>query len=304
MGYYDDSDWVEVPGYEVPHGEAQPIAAYNIVTPGYFRTMRIPLLEGRDFTKADVENSARVAIVNETMARKFWPNQSAVGQEFKVASDHVHSFRVVGVVKNSRTLGLVGPIREYFYQPFAQGYTSLAVLHVRTTFAPETMIASIRQQVASLAPPMPVFDVHTMLQALYTINGFLLFQLAAALAGILGALGLILALVGVFGVISFSVSQRTNEIGIRMAMGAAQASILRMILRQGVWIISAGLLSGIVLAVAISRMVGDFVSGVSPYDPLTYLSVSGLLVLVALLACYIPARRATRVDPMIALRYE
>ncbi|PYU38057.1 MAG: permease [Acidobacteria bacterium] len=304
MGYYNDSDWVEVPGYEVPHGEAQPIAAYNIVTPRYFRTMRIPLLEGRDFTTADVENSAWVAIVNETMARKFWPNQSAIGHEFKVASDHVHSLRVVGVVKNSRTLGLVGPIREYFYQPFAQGYTSLAVLHVRTTFAPETMIASIRQQVASLAPSMPVFDVHTMLQALYTINGFLLFQLAAALAGILGALGLILALVGVFGVISFSVSQRTNEIGIRMAMGAAQASILRMILRQGVWIISAGLISGIALALAISRLVSDFVAGVSPYDPLTYVSVTALLGAVSLLACYFPARRATRVDPMIALRYE
>jgi len=304
MGYYNDSDWVEVPGYEVPHGEAQPIAAYNIVTPRYFRTMRIPLLEGRDFTKADVENSAWVAIVNETMARKFWPNQSAIGHEFKVASDHVHSLRVVGVVKNSRTLGLVGPIREYFYQPFGQGYTSLAVLHVRTTFAPETMIASIRQRVASLAPSMPVFDVHTMLQALYTINGFLLFQLAAALAGILGALGLILALVGVFGVISFSVSQRTNEIGIRMAMGAAQASILRMILRQGVWIISAGLISGIALALPISRLVSDFIAGVSPYDPLTYVSVTALLSAVASLACYLPARRATRVDPMIALRYE
>ena len=304
MGYYNDNDWLEVPGYEVPHGEARPIAAYNAVTPGYLRTMSIPLLEGRDFTKADVESSAWVAIVNETMARKFWPNQSAIGHEFKVASDHVHSLRVVGVAKNSRTLGIVGPIREYFYQPFAQGYTSLAVLQVRTTFAPETMIASIRQQVASLAPSMPVFDVHTMLQALYTINGFLLFQLAAALAGILGALGLILALVGVFGVISFSVSQRTNEIGIRMAMGAAQASILRMILRQGVWIISAGLVSGIALALAISRLVSGFIAGVSPYDPLTYVSVTALLSVVALLACYFPARRATRVDPVVALRYE
>jgi predicted permease len=304
MGYYNDTDWVEVPGYEVPHGEAQPIAGYNVVTAGYFRTMGIPLLEGRDFTRADDENSAWAAIVNETMARKFWPNQSAIGHEFRVASDHVHSLRVVGVVKNSRTLGMVGPIREYFYQPFAQGYTSLAVLQVRTTFAPETMIASIRQQVASLAPSMPVFDVRTMLQALYTINGFLLFQLAAALAGILGALGLILALVGVFGVISFSVSQRTNEIGIRMAMGAAQSSILRMILRQGVWIISGGVAAGVFLTLAIARLVGNFISGVSPYDPLTYLSVSALLMLVGLFACYIPAHRATRVDPMVALRYE
>jgi predicted permease len=304
MGYYNNLDWVEIPGYEVPQGTAQPIANLNYVTPAYFRTMSIPLLEGRDFTQADVEKSAWVAIVNETMAHKFWPNQSAIGHEFKVASDHVHSLRIVGVVKNSRTQGIVGPIREYFYQPFAQEYTSLAVLQVRTTFAPETMIASIRQQVASLAPSMPVFDMHTMLQALYTINGFLLFQLAAALAGILGALGLILALVGVFGVMSFTVSQRTNEIGIRMAMGAGQCTILRMILRQGVWIIAAGVFSGLLLAVAIARLVGDFISGVSPYDPVTYLSVTALLGLVALLACYVPARRATRVDPMVALRYE
>jgi ABC-type antimicrobial peptide transport system permease subunit len=131
-----------------------------------------------------------------------------------------------------------------------------------------------------------------------------LFQLAAALAGILGALGLILALVGVFGVISFSVSQRTNEIGIRMAMGAAQSSILRMILRQGVWIISGGVAAGVFLTLAIARLVGNFISGVSPYDPLTYLSVSALLMLVGLFACYIPAHRATRVDPMVALRYE
>jgi ABC-type antimicrobial peptide transport system permease subunit len=166
------------------------------------------------------------------------------------------------------------------------------------------MTRAIRAQIAALAPSMPVFDVHTMLVGLYTMNGFLLFQLAAALAGILGSLGLILALVGVFGVISFSVSQRTNEIGIRMAMGAARSSILRMILQQGVWIIAAGLLSGIALAFAISRLVGNFITGISPYDPLTYIAVSAMLCAVALFACYLPARRATRVDPVVALRYE
>jgi len=151
---------------------------------------------------------------------------------------------------------------------------------------------------------MPAFDVHTMLEDLYTLSGFLLFELAAALAGILGGIGLILALVGVFGVVSFTVSQRTNEIGIRMAMGAAQSSILRMILRQGVWIISGGVAAGVLLALAISRLVANFIYGVSPYDPLTYVSVTAILGIVALLACYFPARRATRVDPMIALRYE
>jgi predicted permease len=304
MGYYGNYDWVEVPGYEVPSGTARPFVGLNYVTTDYFRTMGIQLLEGRSFTKADDEHSPWVAIVNQAMASKFWPNQSAIGHEFHQASIHAHSLRVVGVVKNSRTNGMKGPVKEYFYTPLAQQFSSLATLQVRTTFAPESMATSIRQQIASLAPSMPVFDVHTMLQGLYTVNGFLLFQLAAALAGILGTLGLILALVGVFGVISFTVSQRTNEIGIRMAMGAGQRSILRMILRQGVWIISAGLLSGLALAAAIARLVGNFISGVSPYDPLTYLSVSALLMLVALLACYIPARRATRIDPLVALRYE
>ena len=141
MGYYNGSDWVDVPGYEVPHGAASPFAGLNCVTPDYFHTMGIPFLEGRDFTKADDQNSTWVAIVNETMAQKFWPNESAIGHEFRIASDHVHSLHVVGVVKNSRTLGMLGPIREYFYQPFAQNYSSLAVLQVRTTSAPETMTA-------------------------------------------------------------------------------------------------------------------------------------------------------------------
>jgi predicted permease len=304
LGYYVNYDWVEVPGYEVPHGATQPTIGLNYVTPGYFRTMGIQLLEGRDFAKTDVQNAQWVAIVNQAFAKKFWPNQSAIGHEFREVSIHTHPLRIVGVVKNSRTTGVTGPIAEYFYIPFAQQYSALATLQVRTRLAPDTMIAPIRQQIAALAPAMPVFDVHTMLTGLYTIGGFLLFELAAALAGILGTLGLILALVGVFGVISFTVSQRANEIGVRIALGAAQSSILRMILRQGVWIISAGLLSGILLALAISRLVGDFIAGVSPYDPVTYLCVSALLGLVALLACYLPARRATRVDPMVALRYE
>ena len=304
MGYYNNVDWVEVPGYAVPRGTAAPFVGYNTVAPGYFRTMGIPLLEGRDFTSADVESSPWVAIVNEAFARKFWPSQSAIGHEFRQATAHDHLLRVVGVVRKSRIEGVTGPIPEYFYLPFAQQYSSLATLQVRTRLAPESMTAQIRSQIASLAPTMPVFDVHTMFQGLYTLNGFLLFQLAAGLAGILGGLGLILALVGVFGVISFTVSQRTNEIGIRMAMGAAQSSILRMILRQGLWIISGGVAAGVLLALALSRLVGNFISGVSPYDPLTYIGVTLMLGIVALLACYFPARRATRVDPMIALRYE
>jgi putative ABC transport system permease protein len=137
LGYYGNYDWAEVAEYEVPAGTARPIAGFNYVTTDYFRTMAIQLLEGRSFTKADEEHSPWVAIVNETMAKKFWPNQSAVGHEFRQASIHVHSLRVVGVVKNSRTNGMKGPISEYFYAPLAQQYSSLATLQVRTTFAPE-----------------------------------------------------------------------------------------------------------------------------------------------------------------------
>src|SRR5262249_2818240 len=182
--------------------------------------------------------------------KKYWPGESANGHEFIQASIRNHPLRIVGVVKNSCTYGLLSPIQEYFYLPISQQYNSLVTLQVRTSFEPESLTPAIREQIASLAPTMPVFDVHTMLTGLFTINGFLLYELAAALAGILGALGLALALVGVFGVISFTVSQRTNEIGIRMAMGAPQSSIRRMILGQGVWIIAAGLVSGIALALA------------------------------------------------------
>jgi predicted permease len=304
FGYFNDSDFVEVPGYEVPQGTSVPSAGFNVISPGYFRTLRISLLEGRGFSNADQEDMQWVAIVNEAMAKRFWPKESALGHEFRIAGDRVHSLRVVGVVKNSKTNSMIGVVREYFYVPFAQQYSSLATVQVRTTFPPETLVTSIREQVIALAPTMPISEVRPMLQALYTVNGLLLFQFAAGLTGCLGLLGLILALVGVFGVISFAVSQRTQEIGIRMAMGAGQSSILKMILRQGILIIFAGLAAGVVLALGMASLVGDFVSGVSPYDPLTYFSVSTMLVLVALVACYVPARRATRVDPMIALRYE
>lgn len=304
FGYFNDSDFLEVPGYEVPQGTTVPSAGFNTVSPGYFRTLRIRLLEGRDFTNADQEDKQWVAIINEAMAKRFWPKESALGHEFRIAGDRSHSLRVVGVVKNSKTNSMIGVVREYFYVPFAQQYSSLATVQVRTTFPPETLVTSIREQVLALAPTMPISEVRPMLQALYTVNGLLLFQFAAGLTGCLGLLGLILALVGVFGVISFTVSQRTQEIGIRMAMGAGQSSILKMILRQGILIIFAGLAAGVVLALGMASLVGDFVSGVSPYDPLTYFSVSTMLVLVALVACYVPARRATRVDPMIALRYE
>jgi predicted permease len=268
--------------------------------------MGITLLQGRDFNYADGTDKPRVAIVNRAMAEKFWPKQDAIGHEFTMVSDRAHSLRVIGVVENSRTTSLMGPVRPYLYVPLTQNYSSLATLQVRVENinAPETMIGSVREAIASVAPTMPVFDVRPLLQAMDTLNGFLVFEMAALLAGVLGALGLILAVVGVFGVISFSVSQRTHEIGIRMALGAEAKSVLLMVLRQGAVIVAVGLGFGILLAAVLGSLVGGFLAGVSPFDPVTYVGVTFGLTLVAMLACYLPARRATRVDPMVALRYE
>ncbi len=305
MSYFNTGDSVEAPGYEVSKGEAPPFAGYNMVTPKYFETLGIALLEGREFDARDAQDKERVAIVNRAMAEKFWPKQSAIGREFTIVSDRTHHMKVVGVTENTRTNGLIGPVGPYFYIPLAQTYSSLATLQVRTMGgAPEALASTVREQIASIAPTMPIFEVRPMLQGLDTMNGFLVFELAAGLAGALGLLGLILAVVGVFGVIAFSVSQRTHEIGIRMALGAGSQNVLRMILRQGAVIVGAGLLLGILLAMVMARLVGNFLTGVSPFDPLTYAFVSGALTVVAMLACYIPARRATQVDPMVALRYE
>jgi predicted permease len=304
MGYYGDNDTLEIPGYETASGEAPPSVSYNPVTPDYFRTMGIPLLQGREFNGQDVEGAQTVAIVNEAMVTKFWPKESAIGREFKTVSNRAHPLRVIGVVKNSRMVSLAGPVSPYFYVPFAQNYSSLGTLQVRTISDPQRMEEPLREQIAGLAPSMPILEVREMQQGLENLNGFLIFELAAGLAGALGFLGLILAVVGVFGVISFSVSQRTHEIGIRMALGAGSRSVLQMILRQGTMIVSVGLGLGILLAFGMARLVGNFLSGVSPFDPLTYVCVTLSLALVALLASYVPARRATRVDPMVALRYE
>jgi len=169
--------------------------------------------------------------------------------------------------------------------------------------APESMIPMVERVIESLAPELPVFDVKTMTEALNTLNGLLVYQIGAMLAAALGILGLILALVGVYGVISFAASQKTHEIGIRMALGAEPAQILKMIFQQGLLIVAVGLVIGLAAALAAAKVVGNFLA-VSPTDPLTYITVSLALTAVALFACYIPARRAMRVDPMEALRYE
>jgi putative ABC transport system permease protein len=295
---------LEVEGFGSSPGQRAPFAGYNVVSPGYFETMRIALLLGRAIRETESQNSARIAVINQAMAERYWPGKDPIGKRFSLKADPGRPLEVVGVVKNSTAENLFLPAGPYFYMALAQEPMFPVTLQVRTTGDPEPMAPGIIGLIKSLEPAMPLADVQTMTEALNTLNGLLLFKLGAGLAATMGVLGLILAIIGVYGVVSYLTTQRTHEIGIRLALGALPREILRMVLRQGLFIIALGAVIGLFAAFAITRLVGDFLVGVSSTDPVTYAGVALILVLVALIASYIPARRATKVDPMVALRYE
>lgn len=305
MGYYGSGDGLIIDGYQPPPGQPVPGSQYELLSGDYFGTMRIPLVEGREFRDSDNAKAVNVAIVNESMAKKYWPNQDPIGRHFRMASNAKQELEIVGVAKNAMYSRTNGPSPNNFYMPLAQhaAIGTLQVLQVRTVADPSSMIPEIERTIHSLAPDLPVFEVKTMRQAMYTLNGLLMFQLGAGLAAVLGGLGLILSVIGVYGVIAYSVSQRTQEIGIRMALGAQPGSILGLVLRQGIVIVAIGLVLGIVCALSSAKLVGKFLV-VSGSDPLTYFTVSLALTAVALFACYLPARRSTRVNPIVALRHE
>jgi predicted permease len=306
MSYYGGMDGINVEGYQPPPGQpSAPLVAMNAIATDYLKTMGIALVRGRTITAADDDKAPHVAVINEAMAKRFWPNQDPIGQKFTMNTDAKHPIEIVGIAKDARYQGLVGPINPYFYIPLEQNYSlnTLATLQVRTSIPPAQMIPAVEHTLQTLAPDLPFFDVKTMTEALDTLNGLLFFELAAGLAAVFGALGLILAVVGVYGVISYATNQKTHEIGIRMALGAQRFDVLRIIFGQGLFIVAIGLALGLAAALGVSRLMGSFFI-VSATDPVTYIGVSVLLALVALLACYIPARRAMRVDPMVALRYE
>ncbi|HZU21298.1 MAG TPA: ABC transporter permease, partial [Terriglobales bacterium] len=307
LSYYNSADGLNIEGYTPAPNEGRPNSLYSTTTPGYFETLRIPFLSGRNFRESDKKDAPYVAIVNETLAKAYWPGKDPIGRHLSLASDPGHSMEIIGVVKDSRVQGITGPMSRVLYIPlqqhYANGLGSLQSLLVRVNGDAGAMAPQLESQVRSLAPDLPVFDAQPMLRAIDTLNGLLMFQVGAWLAGALGALGLVLSIVGVYGVLSYSASQRTQEIGIRMALGAPPSSILAMVLRQGAVLVGIGLAIGMAFALAASKIVGSFLA-VSPRDPLTYASVTAVLTLVALAACYLPARRTMRVDPMRALRHE
>jgi predicted permease len=304
FGYYSDTETLQIDGYAPKSEASSPYARTSSVSPGYFRTMKIQLVRGRDFEDTDLEKSQNVAVINETMARLFWPDRDPLDRQFALKSHPNEKIRVVGVIKDIHFADFDSPIEAFFYTAMAQDYAPLQTLHVRTFAAPESMIPVVQQEIEKLAPGLPVFDVETMTQGLNTLNGLLLFQIGAGIAAALGILGLVLAVVGVYGIVSYVTSQRTHEIGIRLALGAEPRQILKMVLRQGLVIVVVGLAVGLISAAAAGRLAANFLVGVSPTDPLIFSGVSVFLACIALLACYIPARRATKVDPTVALRYE
>src|SRR5205814_679070 len=250
------------------------------------------------------ETAPLVAIVNQTMASRLWPKQDPIGKRFHLRTKDGPPTEVVGVARDSKYLAVFEGALPYLYLPQAQNYGSMHVLQIRSSVPPATLSSRLRREIEALDGNVPVADVQTMNRSLGGAFGFLIFRVGAVQAAALGILGLVLAVVGIYGVVSYGAAQRTREIGIRLALGAMHRDILNMILRQGVWMVLVGIAIGLLGAAAVTRLVGRFLLLVSPSDPLTFISVVVLLAIVALWACFIPARRAARCEPMAALRHE
>lgn len=298
------ADNIYVEGHPTPPGQQPPVTFSNDVDENYFATMRIPLLRGRAFRKLDNENAPQVAIINQTMATRSWPNEDPIGKRFSVKSASGPFLEVVGVAADGKYVFIAESPQPYFYRPLAQDFQAFRTLQIRTSVPPESLIAPVEQEIGKLAPDLPIFNAETMEQLLEGGNGFMIFHEGAERAAEMGFLGLLLAVVGVFGVVSYAAALRTHEIGIRMVLGADRRDILRLVLGQGVRFIGIGVALGLAAAWALTRAMGNLLIGVSSTDPLTYVVAVAILGAVALLACYIPARRAARVEPLVALRYE
>lgn len=304
LGYYNISQRLDAEGQDPGLTETLPVSDYNLVDAAYLRTLGIQLQRGRWLSQADVDDRRPVAVVNESLARRLWPGEDPLGRRFRFHEGPGPWLEVIGVGDDGKYGSVLEQPRGFFYLPLSMEYRSLHVLHVRLAGDPQRVVPLVRHEMKRLAPEVPVFDVTSMWDAVKGGNGFFLLRIAATCAAALGLLGMALALVGLYGVVSYSAGQRTREIGIRMALGAERRTILAMVVGRGLRLVAVGGVAGIVAALGLSRFVASLLFGVAPHDLLTYGVVAGLLVLVGTGACYLPARRATRVDPTVALRGE
>jgi putative ABC transport system permease protein len=289
-------------GYARPKDNELPQTNYSAVSPGYFKAMGIPLLAGRAFTDRDTADAARVAIISHTLAQRYFPNGDAIGKRINVQTGPESYREIVGIVGDVKQNGLTKTTRPHAYEPFAQAPNSFMTLIVRATTDPNTLVPAIREKVLALDNELPLQRVTTLDRVL--ANSIRQQRFTSLVLSVFAAVALLLAAAGLYGVISYSVAQRTHELGIRVALGAQVKDVMQLVLRQGMTFVIAGELAGIAGAFALTRLLSGLLFGVTPTDAATFIAVTAGLTLVALLACYIPARRATKVDPLVALRYE
>jgi predicted permease len=304
MGDIPSKQSVYVEGRPTPPGEHPPRMICNRIGTDYFFVLRIPLVRGREFTDYDDAAAPRVAIINQTMARRYWPKQDPIGKRFRVENESGPFLEIVGVVGDGKYQFVAEDQQASFYVPLAQNYTSRRTLQIRSDESPQILVAAVRRAILTLDRDLPILDARMMKEELEGNAGFFALRLGANVAAILGMMGLVLAIVGVYGVVSYDTTQRTREIGIRTALGAHWRDILRLVLLQALRTIMIGVVVGLLGAWALTRTMTTLLVGVSPSDPVTYLGVTALLLGVALLACATPALRAVRVDPVVALRHE
>lgn len=307
FGAYSSNDYLQIAGYSNPPGQGLPLVFYNVVSPGYFATLRVPLVAGRNFSRADSPATAAVAIVNQAFADKYWPGRNPLGQHFaKVSGSSNPSYTVVGMVANSRFQKMEGEMEPLFYLPLEQNYalSSQQTLQARSAVPAAALRREVEAAVGELNREVPVFDVEGMPEAMDSAGGWLRYRIGAGLAGLLAGLGLALTAVGLYGVIAQTADRRRREFAVRLALGAEPGQVVGMLLRQGLGMAAMGVACGVVGALAAGRLAAGLLHGVGGGDPLILAAVGGFVMATAGLAGYWPARRALRTDPAAALRGE
>jgi len=289
-----------IEGYEPRPNEDTEINT-NIVGLNYFETMEVPVVKGRDFNSGDRIGSRGAVIVNEEFAQRYFPGQDVIGKRVRTDSKNPY-IDIVGVVRTAKYRNLRETPLPFIYIPLGQEPQRNMSLVVRTEGDPSLLRTSILATVRRVNANVPVFGVKTITEQIETALSA--DRMIAMLLAIFGGAALLLASVGIYGVVSYAVAQRTHEIGIRMALGANSTNVLRLVVRQGMGMVIVGVVVGLVASLALTQLIGSLLFGVTPTDITTFAVITAALLLIALIACYIPARRATKVDPLVALRYE